>query len=355
MLENVKNCLAQAYQALLSSSNMSLIEFRGVSKRYPSREKKDMEALRHVNFSVEKGDTFGIIGQSGAGKSTLLRCLATLEKPSFGQILINGELITEMKERELRGVRKELGLVFQHFNLFSSRTVYENIAYPLEVAGVDKEERGRRVSELIGLVGLEEQRDAYPAQLSGGQKQRVGIARALANEPEILLCDEATSALDPKTTEEILLLIKSLQKRLDLTVVLITHEMEVVKAICNKVAVLSRGEVVEVGPLSQVFVEPKHKATKEFVQKTIHEIPTHLLSKKGKVVHLHFKGKTADQPIITKMVRMFNIDANILLGWIDSLQSVTVGNLILELTGEGIEDAITFLRNQQISVEEVEV
>ena len=334
---------------------MSLIEFRGVTKRYPSRKKKDVEALRHVNFSVEKGDIFGIIGQSGAGKSTLLRCLATLEKPSFGQILIKGELITEMGEARLRGVRKELGLIFQHFNLFSSRNVWGNIAYPLEIAGIDKEERGRRVSELIGLVGLEDQRDAYPSQLSGGQKQRVGIARALSNEPEILLCDEATSALDPKTTEEILLLIKSLQKRLDLTVVLITHEMEVVKAICNKVAVLSAGEVVEVGPLSQVFVEPKHKATKEFVQKTIHEIPTHLLSGKGKVVHLHFKGATADQPIITKMVRMFNIDANILLGWIDSLQSVTVGNLILELTGEGIDDAITFLRDQQIIVEEVEI
>ncbi len=325
-----------------------------MSKRYYLQKQRDVHALRHVNLSIEKGDIFGIIGFSGAGKSTFLRCLATLEKPSFGQIFIHGDEITKLSEAALRSVRLQMGLIFQNFNLFSARTVRENIAYPMEVAGLPKQEQGLRISELLGLVGLEEQKDAYPAQLSGGQKQRVGIARALANQPEILLCDEATSSLDPKTTREILALIKDLQKRLDLTVVLITHEMEVVRQICNKVAVLENGEVVEQGKISEVFVEPKHSATKQFALKTIHEIPTHLISGKGKVLHLHFKGEKADQPVITQMVKRFAVDANILLGWIDSLQTVTVGNLIIELTGEAIEDAIAFLRAQDVSVEEVE-
>jgi len=331
----------------------SLIEFKGVSKRYYRQKQKDVHALRHVNLKIEQGDIFGVIGFSGAGKSTLLRCLASIEKPTFGQIFIRGEEITGLDEDRLRGIRRQMGMIFQQFNLFSSRTVKENIAYPMEIAGVAKEEQGRRLSELIGLVGLGEQKDSYPAQLSGGQKQRVGIARALAGGPDILLCDEATSSLDPQTTQEILLLIKELQKRLGLTVVLITHEMEVVKQICNKVAVFDQGEMVESGLISEVFVEPKAEATKKFALKTIHEIPTHLISGKGKVLHLHFKGEKADQPVITQMVKQFKVDANILLGWIDSLQTVTVGNLIIELTGEGIDQAIAFLEKQGVSVEEV--
>lgn len=333
----------------------SLIEFKAVSKRYFRQKKKDIEALRHVNLKVEKKDIYGIIGLSGAGKSTLMRCLSTLETPTFGQILIHGRDIAKLKGKSLQKMRQEIGFVFQHFNLFSSRTVRENIAYPMEVAGVDKEEQRRRIAELIALVDLKEQADAYPSQLSGGQKQRVGIARALANEPEILLCDEATSALDPKTTAEILELLKDLQKKLDLTIILITHEMDVVKAICNKVAVLERGEVVEKGTLAEVFTEPRHPATKHFVQKTIHEIPTHLLTGKGKVLHLHFRGKKADQPVITQMVKRFQVDANILLGWIDSLQTVTIGNLIIELTGSGVNDAIEYLRSEDVAVEEVKL
>jgi len=331
----------------------SLIEFKAVSKRYYGQKQKDIHALRHINLKIEKGDIFGIIGLSGAGKSTLVRCLSTLEKPSFGQIFIQGKEITKLSDENLQKVRQQMGLIFQHFNLFSSRTVRENISYPMEICKVSKEEQRKRVNELIALVGLEEKKDAYPAQLSGGQKQRVGIARALANQPEILLCDEATSALDPQTTQEILSLIKNLQEKLQLTVVLITHEMEVVKEICNKVAVLKQGEIVEIGFLSEVFIEPKHPMTKTFVQKTIHEIPTHLLSGKGKVLHLHFKGKRAEEPIITQIVKRFQVDANILLGWIDSLQMVTVGNLIIELTGDSIEDAIQFLRDQDVIVEEV--
>ncbi len=332
----------------------SLIEFQAVSKRYYRQKQKDVHALRHVNLKIEKGDIFGIIGLSGAGKTTLLRCLATLEKPSFGQILIRGEEITTLDEVALRRVRRQMGMIFQHFNLFSSRTVSENIAYPLEIGGFPKEEARLKVSELIHLVGLEEQRDAYPASLSGGQKQRVGIARALANAPEILLCDEATSSLDPRTTNEILDLIRKLQQDLSLTVVLITHQMEVVKALCNKVAVLERGEVVEEGMLSEVFSEPKHPLTKQFLQKAVHEVPQYLLTGKGKVLHLHFKGGKAEKPVITQMVKKFQVDANILLGWIDSLQSVTIGNLIIELTGEALDEAIEFLRSQGIKVEEIQ-
>ncbi|NGX26685.1 MAG: Methionine import ATP-binding protein MetN [Chlamydiae bacterium] len=333
----------------------ALIEFRGVSKRFYRAKHPEVHALRHVNISIEKGDIFGIIGLSGAGKSTLLRCLATIEKPSIGKIFIRGQEVTNLNGSALRSVRLQMGLIFQHFNLFSSRTVKGNIAYPMEIAGIGREERRKRVSELLALVGLKEQGDAYPSQLSGGQKQRVGIARALANAPEILLCDEATSSLDPTTTQEILALIKDLQQKLELTVVLITHEMEVIKQICNKVAVIDDGEIVEMGKISQVFVEPKHPATKKFVEKAIHEIPTHLLSGKGKVLHLHFKGKKADQPIITQMAKKFQVDANILLGWIDSLQTVTVGNLIIELTGDAIEEAIVFLREQGVLVEEKEI
>lgn len=331
----------------------SLIEFQAVSKRYYLQRQKDVHALRHVNLKIEKGDVFGIIGLSGAGKTTLMRCLSTLEKPTFGQIFIGGEEITTLKESQLRPIRRKIGMIFQHFNLFSSRTVRENIAYPLEISGMPKEEIGLKVAELIHLVGLEEQKDAYPASLSGGQKQRVGIARALANAPEILLCDEATSALDPKTTGEILSLIKKLQRELNLTVVLITHQMEVVKAICNKVAVLERGELVEEGFLKEVCSEPKHPLTKQFLQKAVHELPQHLLTGKGKVLHLHFVGGKAEKPVITQMVKQFQVDANILLGWIDAVQEVTIGNLIIEMSGDATLDAIDYLRSQGLKVEEI--
>jgi len=330
-----------------------MIEFQAVSKRYYRQKQKDVHALRHINLKIEKGDIFGIIGLSGAGKTTLLRCLSTLEKPSFGQILIGGQEITSIDDKALRLVRRQMGMIFQHFNLFSSRTVSENIAYPLEISGVPKEEIGLKVYELIHLVGLEEQKDAYPASLSGGQKQRVGIARALANAPEILLCDEATSALDPKTTLEILNLIKKLQRELDLTVVLITHQMEVVKALCNKVAILESGEVVEEGPLAEVFSAPKHPLTKELVQKAVHEIPDYLLTGKGKVLHLHFKGGKTERPVITQMVKQFQVDANILLGWIDAVADITIGNLIIEMTGSAIEEAVDYLRSQGLTVEEI--
>lgn len=333
-----------------------LIEIIGLTKRYYGKKNADIHALRHLNLTVEKGDIFGIIGQSGAGKSTLIRCLACLEKPSFGEILVSGKNICLLEGKELRNYYKSIGMIFQHFNLLSSRTVQENIAYPLEVIGMDAESIRKRVYELIALVGLEEQKEQYPAQLSGGQKQRVGIARALATDPEILFCDEATSALDPKTTKEILALLKKIQVRLGLTIVLITHQMEVIKQICNKVAVLEKGEIKESGTLAHVFVHPTHSATKSFVQNTLHEIPSHFfkdIAPNKQLLHLHFKGEKADQPIISQLVRKYNVDANILLGWIDSLQTVTVGNLVVQLTGEpaNIEQALQYLKKLEIQYE----
>ncbi|HSX12645.1 MAG TPA: ATP-binding cassette domain-containing protein [Rhabdochlamydiaceae bacterium] len=333
-----------------------LIEIIGLSKRYYRKKQTDVHALRHLNLTVEKGDIFGIIGQSGAGKSTLIRCLARLEKPSFGEILIHGQNICLLEGNELRKYYKSIGMIFQHFNLLSSRTAAENIAYPLEISGVDFDQRRKRVQELIALVGLEEQKEQYPAQLSGGQKQRVGIARALAADPEILFCDEATSSLDPKTTKEILTLLKKVQLKLGLTIVLITHQMEVIKQICNKVAVLERGEVKEAGTLAQIFVHPTHSTTKSFVQNTLHEIPSHFfkdIAPNKRLLHLHFKGEKADLPIISQLVRKFNVDANILLGWIDSLQTVTVGNLIIQLSGEPahIEQALAYIKKLEIEYE----
>lgn len=334
----------------------TLIELKALSKRFYHKKEADVHALKHINLTIEKGDIFGIIGQSGAGKSTLMRCLAMLDHPTFGEILVKGTNIVLLKGRALRAYYRSIGMIFQQFNLLESRTVAENIAYPLEIAGVDPELIRKKVYELLLLVGLEDLRERYPAQLSGGQKQRVGIARALSADPEILLCDEATSALDPQTTKEILALLKTIQKKLNLTIVLITHEMEVIKQICNKVAVLERGELIECGSLAQIFIHPKHPTTKRFVQNSVHEIPPHFLEDKSankKLVYLHFRGDKADQPIITQMARKFQIDASILLGWIDSLQTLTVGNLIVQLSGDpqDLKKALHFLQDQEIHYE----
>ena len=247
-------------------------------------------------------------------------------------------------------------MIFQHFYLFSSRTVAENIQYPLEISNQMSEQR---VEELLSLVGLMHWKDAYPAALSGGEKQRVGIARALANHPQVLICDEATSALDPKTTREILSLLKKLNEKLGLTIVLITHEMDVIKQICNKVAVIDKGEIVETGDVSKVFTDPQHEITKNFLQNRTHEIPAHFFKERSanvKLLRLSFKGEKAREPVITQMVRNYNVDANILLGWIDSVQNVMVGNLVLELSGtpDNIEKALQFLKNNAVHIEVLE-
>jgi D-methionine transport system ATP-binding protein len=329
---------------------MSLLQVKALSKRY-----KDHQALHEVSLSVEKGDIFGIVGLSGAGKSTLIRTLATLAHPSGGQVLFHGENIVDFTGDTLREYRKKTGMIFQHFNLLNSRSVRDNIAYPLEIARMPKE---KRVSELLGLVGLEDKGEAYPLQLSGGQKQRVGIARALATEPEILFCDEATSALDPKTTKEILMLLKKVNEELNITIVLISHEMEVIKEICNKVAVLDKGEVVEQGLVSEVFADPKHPMTKHFIRNAAHEIPEEFyaqISPKSKLLILRFKGESAGEAIITQAIKRFDVEINILRGWIDQLKTAIIGTLIVQLSGEinSIAKALAYFEEKGVKIEEV--
>ncbi len=310
-------------------------------------------ALKNISFNVNKGDIFGIVGLSGAGKSTLIRCLATLERPTSGKIYVDDADITRMTGVSLRSFRRKSGMIFQHFNLFSSKTVAENIAYPLKIAG---KEDSMRIKELLSLVHLHGKGSAYPAQLSGGEKQRAAIARAIAVQPKILFCDEATSALDPKTTKEILNLLKELNQRLGITIVLITHAMDVIKQICNHVVVLEKGEIVEGGAVSKVFTDPQHSTTKRFLQNRAHDIPEHFFktrSDRCQLLRLNFKGETASEPIIAHMIKQYDVEANILLGWIDNVQGVMVGTLVIELIGEPekISSALIYLQNRSVHCE----
>ncbi len=335
-----------------------ILEVKNICKSYKHGDSQ-VNALSDVSLLVEKNDIFGIIGLSGAGKSSLIRCLARLVIPSSGQILFHDQDIASMNDSDLRDYRKKIGMIFQHFNLLNSRTVAGNIAYPLEIANIPHAEQEKRIDELLGLVGLQDKKNVYPSKLSGGEKQRVGIARALANHPEILLCDEATSALDPQTTREILNLLKSIHQKLGITIVLITHEMDVVKQICNKVAVIEKGKIVEEGPVTQVFSEPHHATTKKFLQKASHEIPQDFfkpVSPNRKLLRLTFKGKSSNEPVISNIVRKFDVNANIFLGWIDRIQNMTIGTLIIELTGspEGIEKSLQFLGDNAVNYEVLE-
>ncbi len=339
-------------------STMPMIQINAVSKTY-NHAGRTTFALQDVTLTIEKQDIYGIIGLSGAGKSTLLRCLAGLTAPTDGQISFHGLNISHLQKQALRKFRHKIGMIFQHFNLLSSRTVAENIAYPLEIAGVPKSQHKERVDELLKLVGLSLKRDAYPALLSGGEKQRVGIARALANHPDVLFCDEATSALDPKTTQEILELLKSINKKLGVTIVLITHDMEVIKRICHKVAVIEAGKIVEKGAVAEVFADPKHPTTKNFIQGSSHQIPEEFFkpsSPDRKLLRLRFKGTSAGEPLISQIVKKYHLDANILLGWIDRLQTTTVGTLVIELTGpsEAIKGALEYLTEKNTQYEVLE-
>lgn len=340
----------------------SLITIKNVKKIYSST-KGNVTAVDDVNIEIHEGEIFGVIGYSGAGKSTLIRMLNGLELPTGGSVHVAGKLISKITGQELRKARQEISMIFQHFNLLWSRTVQENIAFPLEIAGVPKQQRLKRVDELIKLVGLEGREDAYPSQLSGGQKQRVGIARALANNPKVLLCDEATSALDPQTTDSILDLLVDINKRLGLTIVLITHEMHVIQKICHRVAVMEAGKVVEMGPVLEVFKNPQQSITKRFVQQVTEpeetkETTRHLLEKypEGKVVQLSFIGERTDQPLITELIRNYQIVVNILQGKIQHTQDGSYGTLFIHLNGptEEVEKAIQYIITQQVGIEVVE-
>lgn len=336
-----------------------LISIKNVKKIYPSKKGK-VTAVDNVNIDISEGEIFGVIGYSGAGKSTLIRMLNGLEIPTEGTVNVANRLVSKIKGSELRKARQEISMIFQHFNLLWSRTVRENISFPLEIAGVSKDQRQKRVDELINLVGLTGREDAYPSQLSGGQKQRVGIARALANNPKVLLCDEATSALDPQTTDSILELLVDINKRLGLTIVLITHEMHVIRKICHRVAVMESGQVVELGPVLDVFKNPQQGITKRFVQQVTEPEETketidHLLEQypHGTVIQLGFVGEAAEQPLITNIIRHYDVTVNILQGKISQTQNGSYGTLFVHLDGEKeeISKALDYIHSKQVGVE----
>jgi D-methionine transport system ATP-binding protein len=337
-----------------------LIEIRNLTKIYTAAEQQIL-ALDDVSLTVEKGEIFGIIGLSGAGKSTLVRCVNMLERPTSGSIFVEGQEITALSNEELRTARQKIGMIFQHFNLLSSRTVFNNIMFPLEIAQVPKGEARERVQSLLEMVGLTDKADVYPVQLSGGQKQRVGIARALANRPSLLLSDEATSALDPQTTRSILGLLRDINRRLNLTILLITHDMGVIKEVCDRVAVIDNSKIVEIGDVLEVFSNPQTPTSRSFIGTVINrEIPEELLHRPNgsgnlstRLVRVSFIGASAGEPIISSMIRQYDVEANILYGNIDRVQDTPFGNLALELIGspDMIDSGLAYLRNRGLEIE----
>lgn len=304
-------------------------------------------ALDNFSQKIPAGEIFGVLGQSGAGKSTLIRCINRLETPTSGSVVIDGQEITVLSGADLRKARQRIGMIFQHFNLLNSRTAAENIAFPLEVMGSGRLQRKARVEELLALVGLEGKGNAYPCQLSGGQKQRVGIARALAADPKVLLSDEATSALDPHTTRSILDLLRELNRRIGLTIVLITHDMAVVKQICDRVAILEKGQVVEQGKVVDLAAQPNSRLAQDFFPRR-HEYKLH---KDAVLANIAFKGDVASQPILTTLVRQFNLDVNILNGSVETIGEQPMGQFQVELTGKEVKPALAYLHSLGIEVE----
>jgi len=329
---------------------MAQIEIRGLTKVYPIPG-GEVHALTNINLSIEKGDIYGIIGMSGAGKSTLIRCLNRLDTPTDGQILIDGENILAMDKKQLRATRRRMAMIFQQFNLLMQKSVARNVRYPLEIAGVPKKQANERVMELLRIVGLEDKANAFPAQLSGGQKQRVAIARALASDPEMLLCDEATSALDPMTTQSILALLQKINQELGITVVLITHEMAVIRQICNKVAILDGGLLAEEGTVDEVFMHTKSAAGRRLfgILPEQEEIPAQ------PAIRIVFDGETAEQPVISKLVKEIGLDVNILSADIRQLNQKAYGQMMIARPDDPFElqQVMEYLRGLGMTVEEV--
>ena len=334
-----------------------MIRFVDVHKSYRV-DGKDIPALEPFSLEIADGEVFGIVGHSGAGKSTLIRLINLLERPSGGHILIDDTDITTLPDAALRAARRRIGMIFQHFNLLSSQTVAENIAFPMRLAG-DKDAATirARVDELLQRVGLSGHTNKYPSQLSGGQKQRVGIARALANHPSILLCDEATSALDPQTTASVLDLLAQINRELKLTIVLITHEMDVVRRVCDRVAVLDAGRVVEHGSVVDVFLHPQHATTRRFVNEALPEeaageqVPYHYVP--GRLMRLSFRGEATWSPTLGRVTRETGVDFNILAGRIDRIKDLPYGQLTLAMQGANVDTALQALRAAGIEVEEL--
>lgn len=336
-----------------------MIELNQVVKRYHTKN-KDVLAVDHVDLKIESGSIFGVIGFSGAGKSTLIRMFNNLEEPTSGDIIIDGDNINKLSKAELRKKRQKVSMVFQHFNLLWSRTVLKNIMFPLEIAGASKAKAKEKALELVELVGLKGRENAYPSELSGGQKQRVGIARALANDPDVLLCDEATSALDPQTTDEILDLLLKIKERQNLTIVIITHEMQVIRRICDEVAVMENGRVIEQGRVSEVFENPQHEVTKRFVKDDLdddfEESIKHLepLDSDAYIVRLNFNGNNATEPIVSYITKNLNIDINILEANIKNTREGSIGFLVIHIphiTHEAFEEFKNDLHKRHVNVE----
>jgi D-methionine transport system ATP-binding protein len=340
-----------------------IIAFSGVSKVYPARNSSaEVVALDGIDLQMSEGAIVGVIGRSGAGKSTLIRLINGLERPSRGHVLVNGTDVTALDERRLREARRSIGMIFQHFNLLSSRTAFENIALPLEIAGYAKTEITEVVEPLLAMVGLSDKRDRYPAELSGGQKQRVGIARALATKPKVLLSDEATSALDPETTDQILSLLKTINAELKLTIVFITHEMSVVKKLADHVAVLESGRIVEQGTTYEMFANPRHETTRKFVGSiTGGDTPEWLLARlrterspgDSAVLHVAFVGAQADQPGLSRLTRTLGVDINILHGRVETIAGHPFGSLFISVASEPglLRDVIEELQASRNTVE----
>lgn len=339
-----------------------MIRLENVSKTFTDSN-KEVHAVNNVSLTINDGDIFGIIGFSGAGKSTLVRCINLLEKPTEGKVFVDDAEITALSGKELRKARKKIGMIFQHFNLMPSRTIFGNVAYPLRGSGFSKEEIKEKVHHLLELVGISEKENAFPSQLSGGQKQRVAIARALANDPNILLCDEATSALDPQTTKSILKLLQQLNQTLGITVVVITHEMAVVKEICNRVAVMDHGDVVEEGEVFHVFASPKEPLTRSFIKTTSNlqkieeliaaDFPV-VATKKGElIVRLTYVEKNTSEPLISTVTQKFGIILNIVFADVEIVQNAPIGGTVAIVSGEGsrIDEALQYLRDKNVGVE----
>ena len=345
-----------------------MIKLDHITQTYRTPDGREFKALDDVSIEIRPGEIFGIIGRSGAGKSTLVRCINLLNRPSEGTVTVDGKNLTELSEDELRESRRSIGMIFQHFNLLSSRTVYDNVALPLELVGTPKNVIREKVEPLLKLVGLTEHAHKYPSQLSGGQKQRVGIARALTNDPKVLLSDEATSALDPETTVATLARLKRINKELGLTIVMITHEMQVVKQICERVVVMNYGKIVEQGKVVDIFMSPQHETTKALIGNVMaRDMPASILDRFRKarenhpnsdavyLLRLAFSGNEVTRPVISECSRRFNLDFNILRGTVDDVQGQTLGSLtvLIEAESSVFIEAVNFLRENGVVVEEI--
>ena len=339
-----------------------MIELEQISKTFADAG-REVHAVNDVSLTIRNGDVFGIIGFSGAGKSTLVRCINLLERPTEGSVRIDGKELTRMPAKELRQALRKIGMIFQHFNLMPSRTIFGNVAYPLKGSGLRKDQIAEKVRKLLDLVGIADKENAYPSQLSGGQKQRAAIARALANDPDILLCDEATSALDPQTTKSILKLLERLNRELGITLVVITHEMAVVKEICNRVAVMDHGRVVEEGEVFSVFASPKEELTRSFIKTTsnlqkIEELiaaksPVVALKPGERIVRLSYVERNASEPLISTMTKKYGVILNIIFADIEIVQNAPIGGTVGILSGpqDKMDEALEDLRSKNVGVE----